>query len=221
MKEFNKANETEGLKFIPEGRNLIVYEVIKRLIGNILEYDSKQLPFKIVDLEKKYEMVFSAGRQKIRLSGVVDRVDIRENIIHIIDYKTGKVNQNFPSVQNLFDTVTNDKYKEIFQTFLYSYIYQHAVPGGNKIAPCIYAVRNINKNEFTPYLKISVSPAGINNMLIFDFSEYSDEFEKYLTETLIELFDPSVDFTQTEESKRCEFCPYNKICHRDQTRAEF
>lgn len=222
LKEFNRLEETEGLEFIPEGRNIIVYEVIKKLIKNILEFDSMQLPFTILGLEKKYQMLVSAGSRKVRLSGFVDRIDQKDGVVRLIDYKTGSVNQTFPSLKSLFDKEARERFKEIFQVFTYSYLYMAATTGRNIIVPSIYAVRNLRKSDYSPYLVIKDnSDRAKTDIVIDDFSKYLKDFEAELKDILTEIFDSSVSFKQTDDLKRCVYCPYNRICHRDQTEAEF
>ncbi len=221
LREFNRIEKSEGMEFKPEGRNIIVYEVIKKFVDNILEFDSNQLPFTIIDLEKKYQMLIPVYGRKVRISGYVDRIDSRNTSICLIDYKTGMVRQNFRSLQSLFDTEANERFKEVFQIFMYSYLYMRSVSDSSVIIPQIYALRDIQRENFSPYVKIAENPHGLTDQSVNDFSVYSREFEIHLVETLNEIFDPLIDFTQTTNLKRCIFCPYNRICHRDQNEAVF
>jgi hypothetical protein len=40
------------------------------------------------------------------------------------------------------------------------------------------------------------------------------EFESYLHELLEEIFDPEIDFVQTNRDETCKLCPYKEICYR-------
>jgi len=42
----------------------------------------------------------------------------------------------------------------------------------------------------------------------------SDEFLKNLNQVIQTIINPEIPFTQTEEIRDCEYCPYKKICHR-------
>ncbi|MBT7995493.1 MAG: hypothetical protein HN691_11500, partial [Bacteroidetes bacterium] len=40
------------------------------------------------------------------------------------------------------------------------------------------------------------------------------EFESHLKLLLQDIFNPDVSFRQTEDKKKCEYCPYKGICNR-------
>ena len=48
----------------------------------------------------------------------------------------------------------------------------------------------------------------------FITEETYTEFENHLIELINEIYDPSKKFTQTDDLKRCEYCPYKDICKR-------
>jgi hypothetical protein len=41
------------------------------------------------------------------------------------------------------------------------------------------------------------------------------DFEDILSGLVDEIFNPSVDFTQTEDANSCMFCPYKTLCSRN------
>ena len=44
--------------------------------------------------------------------------------------------------------------------------------------------------------------------------ELMEQFEQQLVAMVKEIYDPQVPFAQTEDEKRCGYCPYNRICNR-------
>ncbi|MCC6383750.1 MAG: PD-(D/E)XK nuclease family protein, partial [Bacteroidia bacterium] len=44
--------------------------------------------------------------------------------------------------------------------------------------------------------------------------QIADEFEQNLNLLIEEIFNVELPFTQTEDRKRCEYCPYKDICKR-------
>ena len=49
---------------------------------------------------------------------------------------------------------------------------------------------------------------------ITDISVYFDEFEALFNEKIAELFNKDISFTQTENTKNCEYCPFRDLCER-------
>ncbi len=77
-----------------EGKNILGLEIIKNYVLKILEKDELACPFEIVGLEQKYSydipINLSQKHVKVGLRGIIDRVDLKNGVIRIIDYKTGK-----------------------------------------------------------------------------------------------------------------------------------
>ncbi|MCE1199672.1 MAG: PD-(D/E)XK nuclease family protein, partial [Marinilabiliales bacterium] len=90
--------KTEGdPPFYLAGRNRLIFEVIKRMVIQTLVTDSRRTPFQILAVEKSVEMeipIFGAT-SKIKIKGVIDRVDEKDGAIEIIDYKTGNSDDSF------------------------------------------------------------------------------------------------------------------------------
>src|SRR5690606_17686924 len=87
------------------GQRLIVREVVRRFADRILAMDRAYAPFTIEGLEQEginYTLPFD-GDRKVTLSGKIDRVDLRDDVLRIIDYKTGKDALDFASLDSLFD----------------------------------------------------------------------------------------------------------------------
>src|SRR5690606_306195 len=82
---------------IDSGKNLIIFEVAKRYIQLFLNAEKKTLKagtsVVVKQLEQKILVPFDIPELpfEINLQGTVDRIDVRNGILHIIDYKTGVV----------------------------------------------------------------------------------------------------------------------------------
>ncbi len=212
--EFLKSKDPD-IVVKPEGRNIIIYEIIKKLVNQTFELDKDITPFKFIDTEQKIINtdleLENAGN--IHLGGTIDRLDYRNGFLHLVDYKTGKVNQEFSSLEIIFDRDSwrdSDYFKGIFQIFMYCWLFSKEHPDEKLITPAIYLTRELFSENFSPYLKDNSSSKFINNFL-----EYSDEFETLLKDMIESIFDKNSDFIQTEDEKRCRYCPYKDICHRE------
>ncbi len=210
--EFNLQKEQE---FQFEGTNIIIREAISKNMQNILEIDKDYAPFKIVDLEEKYGYtaeikinIADNKTEKIGIRGIFDRVDEKDGIRRVIDYKTGATKKDFKSVEDLFTVSTYGRNRAIFQVLYYCLIMKQKF-GNTDFKPGIYDIRNMVKDDFS-------SDIIFNKEVLegFTMSQALDEFEILLTEKLEELFDIKTPFVQTENSKTCEYCDFSGICRK-------
>ncbi|MCK5028268.1 MAG: PD-(D/E)XK nuclease family protein [Bacteroidales bacterium] len=196
------------------GKNIIIRELIEKYIHQILKVDESLSPFQIVSLEDTYEIeipISSNGKtETIKLGGMIDRIDIQKNRIRIIDYKTGSDKLEFKNIEALFSDKKSDQNSAVFQTFLYSLFYQETKKPELQITPGVYSVRKIYDKNFDYRITQTEKP----KLIIDDFNKVSKDFNKNLNELVSDIFNPEISFTQTEETKNCEYCAFSKICHR-------
>jgi len=183
------------------GKNLLLRNVLRELIVKVINTDRKDSPLKLIALEKNiYRELELSADQKVQLYGIVDRVDEKQGMVRILDYKTGKVNRrNASSMEDIF---TDPVYKEQFQALLYAYILQKDLPDRN-ISSGLVTLRDMSKGIW--YL---------NDGQAFT-PEIFSEYEAGLVSLLKEIFDSSVPFAQTDDEDRCKYCPYIGICNRE------
>jgi hypothetical protein len=196
-----------------EGQRLVVKEVVKRFVDRIIDLDRKYAPFTIEALEyggMLYEVPISHAPHKAVLSGKIDRVDKKENLLRIIDYKTGKDKLDFETISSLFtrDTKRN---KAAFQTFLYALLYRKSAGSSKsadlKLVPGLLNRMNLFDDEFSFGLKMGKEQ-------INDAEPFLQEFESHVQEVFNDLFNPEQPFDQTNELENCKLCPYSQLCYR-------
>jgi len=196
------------------GKNHIVFDVIKKYLHQLIRIDKKNTPFSIVGLEMKIQMpvAFEANGQPIQtvVAGYIDRIDRTQKGIRIIDYKTGNDKLNFDAIQDLFSRKKIKDTKAVFQTFAYSTMVAYHYPQEQAIWPMVYQVGNF----FDEGNSFSVKSAKYLPFESGNFKAIEPEFIDGLKLLLAEIFDDSVPFSQTEELKNCEYCPYKLICGR-------
>ncbi len=198
-----------------EGKNLIIYEIIRKYIEQIIKLDMHVAPFELIDLEEKYpsdlEIKINNSLASIAMGGKIDRIDkLNGDTIRIIDYKTGGASLKFNSIASLFDPDQKKRNKEAFQALLYCWLYLENEKA-DFVHPGLYLLREINKENYSPLLRMG-EKSDINDFL--NFHEYADEFESRLLQLLEELFDPDIPFKQTNVTERCEYCDFNTLCQR-------
>ncbi len=140
---------------IKKGRNLLAYEVAKRNVLNFLklELDSiiKGDAIKIIALEHTYERILNHSSLPfpILIKGNVDRIEERNGVIRIIDYKTGKVdkaNVTLKTWKGLTEDIKNDK---IIQVLAYAFMYESQT-NGFPVEAGIISFKNL-KSGFLPF----------------------------------------------------------------------
>jgi hypothetical protein len=199
---------------ILEGRNLINKSIIETLVKKVLENDSHDAPITILGVETA-ELTTSLGidhGMEILSGGTVDRIDeVTDGIVRIIDYKTGKVDMlpKSKTEQSNLEEYTeeyyqNSKYKSGFQAYYYAYLFHKKYPD-RQIKAGVYSLKEVNKG---------IQFLRNGNILGHDLLQ---AFERRLKILINEIFDPNQSFTQTDDTQKCEYCPYQGICLRAKT----
>lgn len=195
------------------GVNLIIRRVIEQYVDGILAYDARSAPLTIMSTERKYyTKIQPAGAStELCLGGFIDRIDIKEGIVRVVDYKTGKRYSDYKSIESLFTAEDNKRNRAVFQTFLYSWIISKE-KSFNTVQPVLYYVRDIFQNDYSPEVYQSENR---NRIVVRNFLDYEKEFEDRLIKLVNEIYDPSLPFKQTDDIEQCKHCPYNEICLRE------
>jgi len=195
------------------GIQLINSAVILRYIKQLLTHDLKYAPFTFVGSEKsvteRITIHTPTGDFQSRIGGYIDRLDCKDGILRIVDYKTGGKADTPPNVKSLF---IPDKKRSnyVFQTFLYAAIMSQKQD--MKIAPSLLFINRAASEDYSPVIQFKEprkSPVSVT-----DFSEYEDEFREMLQMLLDEIFHPEMDFTQTEIEEKCAYCDFKAFCKK-------
>lgn len=200
------------------GIQSINFEVIIKYLKQILNMDAKfYAPFQYVDSESDgyshYIQVDDPLNQgstyQVRLQGIIDRMDSKKDILRIVDYKTGK-KHNYPgSVDALFNPASRNE--QAFQIMYYAYILSKQPQFQDKsLAPVLIYTKSSSKpTEEDLYYRI-----GSNEIKDFQ-NQIGDEFQDRLTQVVKEIFDPQVEFSPTEDEKKCENCDFAPLCGKN------
>ncbi|SMG29530.1 PD-(D/E)XK nuclease superfamily protein [Marivirga sericea] len=205
---YGKKNNISAFEF--EGRNIIIRDVVKRMVVQILNYDAKMAPFTVKKVEGEYGYAVPLENgDKIRLQGSIDRLDEKEDSVRVIDYKSGGDEVKFPDVESLFDRDDNKRNGAAMQTLIYSYLFikNQEYDGVKNVVPGLYNGKGLFKSDFSEKLKLAGKE--LNNAEIL-----MEDFEKGLKEILSEIFISDQAFNQTDKLEKCTYCPYKTICNR-------
>ncbi|MEE3035537.1 MAG: PD-(D/E)XK nuclease family protein [Bacteroidota bacterium] len=190
-----------GRTYKKTGRNYIIFEVLKKQIKDFLVKEKDLVKrgrvLKIIHLEKSLEKDISVAGIPfpIKLVGKVDRIDTLDEIVRIVDYKTGKIlssDLKAPAVENLF---TDSKYISSFQVLTYCYLYSSFIDKNHLVQAGIISFQNLKEN-FMPLL-LKSSQKNTSNNFIIDSSIIS-QFEKFLTKLFKDIFNKKMPFRRIE-----------------------
>lgn len=203
MKHFNNQ-EASFLK----GKNLLSYkmamELTERFLKSEVTFISQQTELVFIEaLEKEYETTIEVSvngtPKKVRLRGIIDRIDRIGERRRIVDYKTGRVQntdveirKGDSSPEELVETMTNKKH--VLQLLQYAFLY-HQNEG--KIAdPTIISLVS-GKSE----------PFYLDTKLI-DLEDAVAAFPAYIQTVLNQVYDTEIPFKHEDTSffSYCKYC---------------
>jgi hypothetical protein len=207
--QYFRMSPEEAGKVKLSGQSILIANHIREYVVQLIRNDIKFAPFEVLSLEQDYSEDFDvqSGERsiKIKVGGIVDRLDRTTDGIRIVDYKTGRnLKLDFKEWDQLINRENKERRKEIFQTLIYSDIINRSelLP----ILPTIYKLDNLFDEEFNP----SVVFQGERIV----YQRFISEFREVFSSVLSEMFDSHTTFDQVKDSQKCSYCPYNKICKR-------
>ncbi|MEN3323663.1 PD-(D/E)XK nuclease family protein [Mariniflexile soesokkakense] len=188
---------------ITKGKNLIVFEIAKRYVSNFLDLEIQDLKagnqIKIIAIEANNEVMVDIPELNfpIKLVGKVDRVDEHNGITRIIDYKTGRVEQNQVEIVN-WEELTTDykKYSKSFQILSYAYM-MHLMGAINlPVEAGIMSFKNLSAG-FLKFAKKDKTGNGAKKDFLIT-NEAINNFEVELKQLILEICNPQIPFTEKE-----------------------
>jgi len=161
---------------IKKGRNLLAFEVAKRNVSNFLNYEIEQIQngdaIKILHLEKPCERILEHPSLPfpVKIAGKVDRIEERNGIIRIIDYKTGKVEKTNVTLKSWKSLTQDIKFEKCIQVLTYAFMFENEA-NGKPIEAGIISFKNL-KLGFLPFtfkeekeVTTTINPTIMNNYI--------------------------------------------------------
>jgi CRISPR/Cas system-associated exonuclease Cas4 (RecB family) len=203
------------------GTQAINYEVILKYLRQILRMDMElYAPFQYIGSESDGYTHYitvpnplqSGSTLQIRLKGIIDRIDLKDGILRIVDYKTGKDKGHPGIVDDLFPPTESKKRKsQAFQIMYYAYI-MSMQPQFSKyrLAPTLLYTRTSSKpTKEDIYYKLGSD-------FLTDFSaQCGQEFDERLKNIISEIFNPDIMFEPTDDKETCRNCDFSQLCGRN------
>lgn len=206
------------------GKNLLIFEVVRIFVKRFLNIetefikgaDEKGDEIIIRELEGKYNtfLKIANGENEIRikLKGIIDRVDEYAGRTRIIDYKTGNVDASKElRFSDMDDLMSNHNLDKAFQLLMYSWLYWKNKQDANPLYTAgIISFRRLSEKLMEVKHKTLENKQGKPGVDL----NILKNFEFILIELLTEIFDKSVPFRQTDNIEICGRCIFSGICNR-------
>ena len=197
------------------GFNSIIASVIDTMISRFLDNEHnivKENSLRILCTEKE----LSFHLNNVELHGFADRIDLLNDKLRVIDYKTGSVNPYDVSISGNAQQL-HDMHDKSIQLIMYKYLFIKMLNSNTlgldealiahieeeSIVPGIIALQKMSNGVF----ELKVNNADLAN----DFEAQCDiMFEQLISD----IFDKNNPFTQTDDIKVCGYCSFRNICKR-------
>lgn len=190
----------------PVRKDPIALEVISCYIDRLLDLDEVQVPFRYLASEQPYSRILETRFGPFQLYGTVDRVDEKEGVTRLIDYKTGAAELTFKDLEQVF---TTPERPYALQTLLYCWLYTDSNRDAASVAPHIFPIRNMTDESF----ETLVHPAKEDD---FSFGKVDADVENGLR-TLVEKVLSSCQtntWGTAVDARSCDNCAFASICSK-------
>jgi len=202
---------------IEQGKLFLAFQIVKKTVLDYIEVIRAEWEislYQIICTETWLNADIIIEGKNLRLAGKADRIEMRDNKVTILDYKTGKVDaKNLKSkTEEMEEIYTDSKYSQLFQLLCYAYLYQNDKENSllktAEVQCGIIAFQELYKqNEEYIYY------AEINKEKILT-AEILQLFEKHLKQIFSSILDVETAFTQTEDEGNCKYCDCKGICNK-------
>jgi len=203
-----------GNEDITKGKLFLAYQIAKKSIVdyiNIVHKEWQNSHPQIIAVEAP--LVAEVTAHKLCLTGTADRIELRDNKITILDYKTGKVEAKKLSCsrENLNEIFQKPEYHQLFQLLCYVWLYQNChLPSlvlTNEFQCGIIAFQELYKQNdvYIYFAEIDKDKVLSDDILLL--------FEEHLELLFSSILDEKTAFCQTDDLESCKYCDYKGICN--------
>ena len=124
----------------------------------------------------------------------MDRIDEKDGVIRIIDYKTGNVTSSQVEIVDWEDVITDYNYSKAFQLLCYAIMYNNSKPIGN-IEAGIISFKNLSSGLLKFAVKEKKGSRNKDNSITQDTIA---QFMESIKSLIFEIGNPEIPFTEKE-----------------------
>lgn len=198
---FNLKSDLDVEKYY----NKVIVDIVLKYVKRLIEIDIHSLPFTLIALEAENEFYLSTNAINVRIKGIIDRIDLKDGVYRVLDYKTGFSEMKALDIETIFNESRDTKYNSITQVFLYALMIDNN--DTNYICPGII---NVNELNLDSDYRIILEKNPIDRFS----GEVKDVFKEKLNDMFSEMLDENINFSQTNKIDTCKYCAYSVICNK-------
>jgi len=212
---FIAALSKQGMQ---EGKNYLSLQIAQKLTKDFLKLEQQLLKeatennkqINLVSKEASLEHDLVVDGLNFKLIGKADRVDFEGDVLRIIDYKTGKVEEAEVAFTEYDELTSNNKKAKAFQLLMYAYLYLKINPQHQEkeVVAGNFAFKNLKSGLIKVSKKIGTRKKEVLSIDAIVIGEVEEQLEFILSQI------KNDDFTQVADVKACEWCDYKSICKR-------
>jgi len=195
---------------LDEGPNYLSFKDTEYYLKQFLKHEIRKAkkeakPLKIIAVEKQLERSLTLDKMGIEvlIKGIADRIDEIDGELRILDYKTGAVDASHVKIPKYAKDDDINKifhkadYDKTLQLFIYDWMYKK-----ESSLASLSGIISFRKIQ-SPYLMFDASESN--------YEQLEEDFQSLISE----IFDPKVEFRQTNEEKTCNYCIYQHFCGKN------
>lgn len=215
---------------VVEGKAFIAFEQAKQFVHEILEEDKIYAPFTVVGLEQKIKADFEG----YKLSGTIDRIDEKDGVIRIVDYKTGSyeeqdIQPKDTTAEKAFKKPDSKGWPKIsIQLFIYDYLWEKLNDASTEVyvnkvkdeerKKILLGYKNnpdmtYRNSIYCPFMLASLRAEGKRHDGSFTNEIFAD-YASRLKSLLDEITNPATWFKYREGCAHCKYCKYETLCRK-------
>jgi hypothetical protein len=184
------------------GKNLLFIQTAVRIISKYLADEIEQLnkgaKISIMHIEEKFKTHMQVRDIMVLLQGKTDRIDRYNQVMRIIDYKTGSVDKKKLKIEAADQLFMSQEYDKAFQLMFYRLLFDNLKKSSSNLITGILSLRKISD--------------GLNVVETEDVNVLMKDFRIKLNALLEKLLDEHGVFEQTDDIDVCAYCNYKNIC---------
>ena len=138
---------------------------------------------------RKVTRTYAGLEHPITFHGVIDRIDRKDGVLRILDYKTGQTSSKELRPSEVSDCLSDSVYGKSFQVLFYSMLWAEDDPNSPFYAGVI-SVKNMSSGIML--LGFGAGRTKRTELQKEDLERFENELEKLA----IEIYTPDIDFTE-------------------------
>ncbi len=196
-----------------EGKAILIKHGISKMLHQYLSSELELInradvkPAHLLAVEKQLSRSIkintTLGKKVIHLGGKADRIEMFDNALRVIDYKTGIVESSKLKLKDVYDVFEKEGMDKALQLFQYIFLAMKDYPN-QEVEAGIISLRKPSAG---------LTAVSVNNETLFDVQNES-VLEKLFIEIVENIASPNNSFEQTNDLRICKHCDFATLCNR-------